>query len=164
MGLFNWKKMKLFNRNKEIEKEPVLDELTQKTSNEAEGCVDRFKEAFGEGLDFSESSLKFLEGILEILSESYPDMENHEKELVVNHTASYIFEVARRNYGGKYFITEENRVLLVTGLPRFEVSIDVHNKVKGRLLYGRENNIPFFFRGYSERVRKAKRGDRVMIR
>jgi hypothetical protein len=48
---------------------------------------------------------------------------------------------------------------LKTGLPDFEISILTFGKVKNRIVNGDEDNIPYFFKGYSERVRNAKKGD-----
>jgi hypothetical protein len=46
----------------------------------------------------------------------------------------------------------------VTGQPEFEVSLLACEKVKGRLKNGYEDNIPFFFDGYKERVEKKESG------
>lgn len=52
---------------------------------------------------------------------------------------------------------------MVTGQPNFEISILAFEKVKQRIENGNEDNIPFFFAGYSERVKKGTRGDKALI-
>jgi len=51
-----------------------------------------------------------------------------------------------------------NQPILVTGQPEFEVSIIAFEKVKGRLENGKEDNIPFYFAGYTERVQNKQSG------
>jgi len=59
---------------------------------------------------------------------------------------SYIFEVARRNLGGKYFWYDRlNQPIFVTGIPIFEISLLAFDKVKMRIENGKEDNIPYFF-------------------
>ena len=77
---------------------------------------------------------------------------------------SYVFEVARRNYGGKYYWYDQmNQPILVTGQPNFEISIIAFDKVKMRIENGKEDKIPFYFNGYEERVKAGKSGDKALI-
>ncbi|WP_218915997.1 hypothetical protein [Siansivirga zeaxanthinifaciens] len=104
------------------------------------------------------------EEILSLFSENKDDMDSGMLEDIILQAGSYIFEVARRNYGGKYYWFDQlNQPILVTGQPDFEISILAFEKVKQRIKNGTEDNIPFFFAGYSERVKKGKKGDRAMI-
>ena len=82
--------------------------------------------------------------------------ESHQQEFA-DVIGAYVFEVARRNFGGKYFWYDPtNQPILVTGLPDFEVSILAVEKVKGRLMNGKEDNIPFYFAGYVEKVKNKQ--------
>ena len=160
--------MRLFNRKKEklksVQNDNVLDEFSQELFNNAEACVEQFKDRFGNGLDFTEKSLKLVDEILDELSDFYPEMEEVQQKSIINSIGSYIFEVARRNFGGKYFwFDQRNQPILVTGQPNFEISIIVFDKVEGRIINGKEDSIPYFFEGYSERVRNAKGGDKATI-
>ena len=102
--------------------------------------------------------------ILSVFSENKDDMDSGMLEDIIAQAGSYIFEVARRNYGGKYYWYDQlNQPILVTGQPEFEISILAFEKVKQRIENGNEDNIPFFFAGYSERVKKGKKGDKAMI-
>ncbi len=111
------------------------------------------------GLDFSVKSLDVIDNALEEASDFYDEMNDDQKNNVINSIGSYVFEVARRNYGGKYFwYNKLNQPILVTGQPDFEVSILAFEKVKGRLVNGKEDNIPFYFAGYIERVINKQSG------
>lgn len=116
--------------------------------------VDRFK-----GLDFSVKSLTIVDNILEEASDFYGEMSDEQKQNLISTVGSYVFEVARRNFGGKYFWYDQlNQPILVTGQPDFEASILVFEKVKGRLENGAEDNIPFYFAGYVEKVKSKQSG------
>ena len=108
--------------------------------------------------------LKKVDSILEDVAEFQEDMEEVQVKTIIQKTSAYIFEVARRNYGGKYYWYEQlAQPILVTGQPDFEISLLALEKVKGRLKNGKEDNIPYFFQGYVDRVKKAKPGDKAMI-
>ncbi|AYB35004.1 hypothetical protein [Chryseolinea soli] len=166
MGFFNRKKKQEEEeqpKKSTPEQKETLDEFAQQMSDAAEACADHFKGRYGV-LDFSERSLQIVDTILEDASDFYPEMEEAQQQWIVSSVGSYIFEVARRNFGGKYFWFDQRaQPILVTGQPRFEISIVVFDKVAGRLTNGKEDNIPYFFEGYAERVRKAKDGDRATI-
>lgn len=115
-------------------------------------------------LDFSVESLGVVEELLEEASDFYEDMPAPRKDSLVNMFGCYVMEVARSNFGGTYFWYDAlNQPILVTGLPDFEISITACEKVKGRLTKGEEDNIPFYFAGYVERVKTAKKGDKAYI-
>lgn len=134
--------------------------------------ADSFTKNFGENpifpfinkgsFDYSIESLTVVDRLLEELSDYEPD------EDAIYNTASmvgcYVFETARKNYGGEYFwIQEEQQPVLVAGLPDFQVSIRAWEKVKGRLINGKEDSIPFYIAGYKEHIEQGKRGDSIMI-
>jgi hypothetical protein len=136
--------------------------MQEKLIENAEIFVDHFQDRFT--LDYSEGSLALVEEILEEGSDFYEDMEEERKKWLVTIAGSYVFEVGRRNFGGKYFWYDKlNQPILVTGQPDFEISLLAFEKVKMRLENGPEDSIPFFFQGYSERVRNGKPGDKAMI-
>jgi hypothetical protein len=141
----------------------AIDEFTQQMIDTSSKCVDRFQDRFT-GLNFSVESLKVVDNILEEVSEFKEDMNEGQINNVIQTVGSYIFEVARKNFGGRYFWYDQlNQPILVTGQPNFEISLLAFEKVKGRIQNGKEDNIPFFFQGYVERVSKAKPGDKAMI-
>ncbi len=130
----------------------------------AEKFIADLQEHFESPLDYSVESLKEVDKMLGAFGET----ELTEDELY-NTSCSvgcYIFEAARRNYGGQYFwIQEEEQPVLVAGRPDFSVEIKVWEKVRGRLLNGEEDNIPFYIAGYKEHIEigKTKPGCHVTI-
>ena len=155
MGLFDFLK-------KDKQNEP-LDEFTKQMVEESLQFIDLFKERFI-GLDFTVKSLIIVDTILEEVADFQVEMDEMQRKTIIQKTASYIFEVARKNYGGRYYWYDQlTQPILVTGQPDFEISLLALEKVKGRLKNGKEDNIPYFFQGYVERVVNAKPGDKAMI-
>jgi hypothetical protein len=63
-------------------------------------------------------------------------------------------------FGGKYsWYQKGNQPVLVVGEPRFRIAIIMLDRVRSRMRGDRADNIPFFFDGFSSRIRKAKPGD-----
>jgi len=150
--------------NSQPKPDSVLDEFTKQMSDSAQSCIEHFKGKYGNRLDFSVKSLELIDNILDEASDFYEEMKETQKKWLISSVGSYIFEVARRNYGGRYYWYDQgNQPIFVTGQPRFEISIIVFDKVRGRLENGIVDNIPFFFKGYSERVENAKNGDSATI-
>lgn len=148
--------MGLFNFNKKKDKE--LDDTTKGIIKSADFFVTSSSDRFP-GLDYTVESLKIVDDALEEASDFYDEMDEKQRQNVINPIGSYVFEVARKNFGGKYFWYDKlNQPILVTGQPDFEVSILAFEKVKGRLENGTEDNIPFYFAGYVERVQNKQSG------
>lgn len=122
-------------------------EFIEKSSNNAERLVSSFNDRLDDGLDYSESSFTVLDDeILRLLSENKDDVDSGMLEDIIAQFGSYIFEVVRRNYGGKYYWYDQlNQPILVTGQPEFEISILAFEKVKQRIKNENEDDIPFFF-------------------
>lgn len=161
MGLFD-----SFRKKKRTEKEDSnqnnknerLDDFTRDMIKSADMFVERSTERYV-GLDFSVESLKVIDNILEDASDFYDEMNDDQRKNIINSAGSYVFEVARKTYGGKYFWYDKlNQPILVTGQPEFEVSILAFDKVKMRIENGEEDNIPFYFKGYVERVKNKQSG------
>ncbi|WP_350287748.1 hypothetical protein [uncultured Croceitalea sp.] len=165
MGIFDFFKKKTNAKTNENPIDETQLEFIEKSTNNAERLISSFNERLDDGLDYSESSLNVLdEEILSLFSENKDDMDSGMLEDIIAQAGSYIFEVARRNYGGKYYWYDQlNQPILVTGQPNFEISILAFEKVKQRIENGNEDKIPFFFAGYSERVKKGAKGDKVLI-
>lgn len=143
--------------------EQPVDEFTQQMIDASSDCISLFESKFS-GLDYSVESLAVVDTILEEVSEYKSAMNETQISNVVQMVGSYVFEVARKNFGGRYFWYDQlNQPILVTGQPDFDISLLAFDKVKGRINNGKEDNIPFFFQGYVERVKNAKPGDKATI-
>lgn len=99
-----------------------------------------------DSFDYSIESLAVVDELLEELS----DFELDEDALY--NTASmigcYVFETARRNYGGEYlWVRDEEQPVLVAGLPDFQVSIRPGKKSGGVWSMVRKTAFHFILQG-----------------
>ncbi len=164
MGLFDFFKKKPGHSSPEETIDHAQLEFIQSSTDNAERLLAGFNEQLDNELDYSQKSLSALDELLDNFAGFANQMDEEMKNDLTAQAGSYIFEVARRNYGGKYYWYEEkNQPILVTGQPHFEVSLLAFEKVKQRIENGKEDNIPFFFAGYSESVQQAKPGHRLLI-
>ncbi|WBU89243.1 hypothetical protein [Cellulophaga omnivescoria] len=159
MELFNFFKKKNTNTSKS---ESSLDEKQCNFINDmtksAEFFVNSSSENF-KGLDYSVKSLEVVENMLDEASDFYKQMDKEQQQNLITTVGSYIFEVARQNFGGKYFWYDKlNQPILVNGQPNFEASIIANDKVEKRLVNGVEDNIPFYFEGYVQLINAKKSG------
>lgn len=105
-------------------------------------------------LDFTISSLRQLDQIIEENTSFYKDSNDETKRIMIIKIGAYVFEVARQNLGGIYYwYVPLNQPILVTGQPDFEMSLLTYEKVRNRFEKGVANNIPSFFEGYVEGVK-----------
>lgn len=144
----------------------IIDKIQQefigKAIGNAEKIVRAFNTKYDGAFDYSIRSLNVLDSLIE----DFSDFADFSDEEIIDdfcaQAGSYILEVARRNYGGVYFWEDKmEQPMLKTGLPDFEISILTFEKVKNRIVNGDEDNIPYFFKGYSDCVRKAEKGSAV---
>ncbi len=160
MGIFDrFKKSKKERKEQsKVDTTDQLDDFTIDIMKSADFFVSNTSNRFP-GLDYSVKSLEQVDNALEEASDFYDEMTSEQQQNIISTTGSYVFEVARKNFGGKYFWYDKlNQPIFVTGQPEFEVSILVFEKVKGRLENGKEDNIPFYFAGYIERVKNKQSG------
>lgn len=153
MALWYNDSMNFFKRNKKpTTQASTQDENVIDLQNNAQLLVDAAPEY---NLDYSTESLAALDTMLDEASQS--SLDDQTMKLLITQAGSYIFEVARRKYGGKlYWYDELNQPILVIGQPEFELSFLAFEKVKGRLQNGSEDNIPFFFDGIEGHIRDKR--------
>lgn len=121
------------------------------------GTANSFAKNFADrgNFDFSHESLAAVDDLLE----EARDFVVNEDEIynICTMFGSYVFETARRNYGGEYYwIPNEQQPILVAGEPDFSVSIKAWEKVKGYFQNGAEDNMSFYILGYKEHIEKGK--------
>lgn len=130
--------------------------------NTAQAYTENFK-TLG-NLDYSIESLKLVDEHLDEISDfvfSEDDVYN-----AASMVGCYVFETARRNYGGNYYwIEKEQQPILTAGEPDFAVSIKAWDKVKERLNNGEEDDIVFYINGYKEHIEigRNKKGYHALI-
>ena len=140
--------------------------LIDDIQNTANNFVQNMQQYFDTLLDYSVESLEEIDEMLGGLGKRRDELKEEAFFDLYSMTGCYVFEVARRNYGGEYFwIPEEQQPGLAAGHPDFLVVIKAWEKVKGRLIKGEEDNIPFYIAGYKEHIEigKTKPGYHVTI-
>lgn len=103
----------------------------------------------GSKLDYSEDSLALVDRVLDDFYRQGAALPDDLHFLA----SAYVFEVARRAFGGRYLRgDEENPFVLVIGEGAAEIGVCVMSKVRGRTVNGPEDNIPFFYAGIAPLV------------
>ena len=98
-------------------------------------------------LDYSRDSVALVD---QVLQDFYAQQAPLPKDLHFLASA-YVFECARRQYGGRYLRGEEpNPFVLVIGEPDFQIGFCAMGKVTGRAVNGPEDNLLFFYDGIAE--------------
>lgn len=121
------------------------------------GTANSFAKNFSDrgNFDFSFDSLATVDDLLEEARDFVVDED--EIYNICTMFGCYVFETARRNYGGEYYwLSNEQQPILVAGEPDFSVSIKAWEKVKGYLKNGSEDSISFYILGYKEHVEKGR--------
>ena len=105
MGLFDSFRKKSESKKEtstQNDKSEQVDDFAKGMIKSADFFVSSSSDRFA-GLDYSVKSLEVIDNVLEEASDFYDDMNEEQKNNVVNSVGSYIFEVARKNFGGRYF-------------------------------------------------------------
>ncbi|EGM68970.1 hypothetical protein SOHN41_03035 [Shewanella sp. HN-41] len=118
-------------------------------------------------LDLSRKSLEDIEYVLDDASFFVEDLNEEQKANLINIYASYILNVAYKEYGGRFTLFQFNKEpvpILIVGEPEYSIGILAHDKVEGRMNGDKADNIPFFYQGLVEHVRDAKKGEKIIVK
>ena len=141
-----------------------MDELAQQIVDKAERAVDQLRDRSDDGLDYSESSLDLVEEMLAEAAEFVDEMPPKQIDALVDMVGSYILEVGRREFGGKYYWHDDrDQPVLVVGEPECRIAILTLDKVRGRLFGDEADNIPFFYQAFAGHARIAEPGADVLF-
>jgi hypothetical protein len=137
-----------------------MDDLAQEIARTAENAVAVLQERAGGALDYSEASLAVVEEMLEEAAAFADEMTPEQLVTLARDFGCYILEVGRRSFGGRYYWFERrDQPVLVVGEPTFRIALLAWDRVRSRLSGDRADNIPFFYSGFAERVRRAEPGE-----
>ncbi len=140
-----------------------MDKLEQQVADKAERAVAQLRERSNDSLDYSESSLTVVEEMLAEASDYIDDLPKDQIDSLVHMLGSYILEVGRREFGGKYYWHDgRDQPVLVVGEPDYRIAILTFDKVRGRLSGDDSDNIPFFYQGFAARARRAEPGADIL--
>lgn len=136
-----------------------MADFSEAVAQRAEHAVEVAGYLGAEGLDYSEASLVIVDRLLAESSRWIGELTPIQIDGFVTEFSCYILEVGRKEFGGRYLWHDGREALvLVVGEPDFRVAILAWDKVKGRVGGDAGDNIPFFYAGFAERVRKAVPG------
>lgn len=141
-----------------------MDQLAEDINKSAQMAI-KAAETMGWGkLDYSEESLNLIEEMADEAAQSKTQLSEDQISAIVQQFGSYIHEVARRHFGGKYYwYTAKDQPILVVGEPDFRISMITWDKIRGRISGDLGDNIPFFYAGFAERVKSARPGEEVFF-
>jgi hypothetical protein len=137
--------------------------LSDQVHENAALAVKQFQDRAKGKLDYSASSLSEIEEMLDEAARHAADLKTETIETLVELIGCYILEVGFREHGGKFaWYAERKQPVLIVGEPAFHVAMITFDKVRGRLSGDKADNIPFFYQGFSERVKEAVPGTRAL--
>ncbi|MDE0863513.1 MAG: hypothetical protein OSA98_06975 [Rubripirellula sp.] len=137
-----------------------MKKLAQQVVDKAERAVEQLGDRSNGTLDYSETSLAVVEEVLAEATEFVDETPAKQIDALVKMLGSYVLEVGRREFGGKYYWHEgHDQPVLVIGEPEYTIAILVFDKIRGRLSGDKDANISYFYRVFAERVRSAEPGD-----
>jgi hypothetical protein len=136
-----------------------MDEFVQQIADVAADAVAQLRDRSNDELDYSEASLAVVEEMLAEASGFVDDMPDEQVDGLVQLLGCYVFEVARREFGGRYcWHDDRDEPVLVVGEPAYRVAMIAFDKIRGRLSGDEGDNIPFFYQGFAVRARSAEPG------
>ena len=140
-----------------------MDSLEQQAADKAERAIDQLRDRSNDSLDYSESSLTVVEELLAEASAFVDDMPDDQIDALVRMLGSYVLEVGRRQFGGKYYWHDgRDQPVLVVGEPDCRIAMLTFDKIRGRLSGDEGDNIPFFYEGFAARARSPQPGADVL--
>ncbi|MFM9925369.1 hypothetical protein VLK31_20430 [Variovorax sp. H27-G14] len=147
MGMFDFLKKK---------KPAMPDSLEAGMASQAEDFIHAFSQSGapidGKQLDYSEASLALVDHVLDDFFKQQAPLPDDLHFLA----SAYVFEVARREFGGRYLRgDEDNPFVLVIGQGDAQVGVCAMAKVRGRAVNGPEDSLPFFYAGIAPVVARG---------
>lgn len=140
-----------------------MDDLFQQVVDKAERAVAQLSDQSNAALDYSESSLSAVETMLTEAAGLTGQMPDGQIDGLVRILGSYVLEVGRREFGGKYYWFEEReQPVLVIGEPDYKIAVLAFDKVRGRLFRDQAETLPYFYQRFAESVRTADSGIDVL--
>ena len=137
-----------------------MSDIADEVERIAAEAVAAFQDRADGSLDYSPKSLHVVEQMLDEAAGYTADMDPKSVDRLVQYVGCYLLQVARRAHGGKFYWHDaRDQPVLVVGEPDYRVALLTWDRVRRRLAGDSADNIPFFYEGFDERVRKAVLGD-----
>lgn len=134
--------------------------LTEDFKEMAEGFAKEHNNDMVSSFDFSLFSLQIVDDYMNALGQENPDEDTlHQISVVVG---SYVFEVAKRNFGGDYqWVEKENAPVLIYQSGGSTLTLYTWNKVRERIVKGVNYSLFDHVEGFSHQVERIKEGNTV---
>lgn len=113
-------------------------------------------------LDYSKKSVAVLEALLDELSHQSLSLSEDELQIQVQEYGCYLLMTAKHVSGGTFYWNDEfTQPMLIVGEPGACIALFTWNKVKGRLLGDKKDNIAYFFEEFANNAKHPESGDQV---
>lgn len=120
---------------------------------QAEAFIDTLEDA---GAPIGRAELDYTPASLDALDDLLGEFHTYGAEApdeVINGAGCYLMEVGRAEHGGVYqAFNEDDPLVLVVQHEAGQVGLLATSKVKARVVNGPEDNLPFFYAGFSQAV------------
>ncbi len=141
----------------------IVDSLKNQVKEKADLAIEQFQARAGGKLDYTPESLDTVEVMLDEASNFVDGMPPENIKAISELMGSYVLYVAYTEHGGKFYWSDKaNQPVLVVGEPDFKVALITFDKVRDRLHGDAADNIPYFYKGFSDHARKAESGTNVL--
>lgn len=136
--------------------------LTEDFKEMAEGFANEHNNDMVSSFDFSPFSLQIVDDYMNALGQENPDEDTlHQVSVVVG---SYVFEVAKRNWGGEYqWVESEQAPVLIYQSQNSTITLFTWNKVRDRIVKGVNHSLFDHVEGFSHQVTRIKEGNTLNI-
>lgn len=140
-----------------LKKKPAMPAtLEEGMASQAEDFVGAFSRPGapidGAKLDYTAASLALVDRVLDDFFKQQAPLPDDLHFLA----SAYVFEVARREFGGRYLRgDEDNPFVLVIGQGDAQVGVCAMGKVRGRAVNGPEDDLGFFYAGIAPAVARG---------
>src|SRR5438094_4381716 len=122
-----------------------MSDIADEVERIAAEAVAAFQDRASGALDCSPQSLAVVDGMLDEAARYVGEMGAKSVDRLVQYAGCYLFEVARRAHGGKFYWHEaRDQPVLVVGEPAYRIALITWDRVRQRLSGDPADNIPFF--------------------
>ena len=134
-----------------LKKPRMPESMEAAMASQAQDFIDAFS---GRGAPIDASQLNYSRDSIALVDKVLQDFYVQQAALPEDlHflASAYVFECARRQYGGRYLRSEQpNPFVLVIGEPDFQIGFCAMGKVAARAANGPEDNLLFFYDGIAD--------------
>lgn len=114
-------------------------------------------------LDYSEKSITVVEMILSEMAEKSLLLSEEKITMITQEYGCYVLFTAHKLYGGElYWSGEHEQPMLIIGEPSASIVLLTWQKVKGRLLGDKLDNIAYFVEEFAKEAATPEAGKQVL--